>query len=158
MTMTDRPIVPVDYPALAEKLGLRGSCVVTVPTAGAEPQRIPRPATCTDGALTIALTETVGPWRDSSPQPILTLTHRASGLALDVVPPAGGRWWPATAAGLQLARRTMKALRTATEGTVDWLAVDPFPADETRGLVVAAVRAALLAQLTAAAEGAKKKA
>lgn len=156
--MTDRPIIPVDYPALAEKLGLRGSCVVT--TAGgrgtAEPQRISRPATCADGALTIVLTETVGPFRDSSPQPILTLTHRASGLALNVVTPAGGQWWPATAAGLQLARRTMKALRTATEGTVDWLAVDPFPAElETRALAVAAVRAALFAQL-AATEGAKK--
>jgi len=153
MTTTLRPIVPLDYPALAAKLRLRGSCVVT-DYRGSDPTpiRVARPATCTKGALTIVLTETVGPYTDSSPRPILTLTHRASGLAVDLVPGAGG-WWPGTAKGLRLARRVLRAVVAATKGAVDWAAVDPFPAElglEARQLAVAAMRASVAAALEAA--------
>ena len=150
---TLRPVVPVDYPGLVAKLKLRGSCVITE-YRGSDPApvQVTRPATCADGALTIVLTETVGPYTDSSPRPILTLTHRASGLAVDLVPGAGG-WWPATAAGLRLARRVLRAVVTATKGAVDWAASDPFPAGmglEARELAVAAMRASVAAALEAA--------
>ena len=150
---TLRPVVPVDYPGLVAKLKLRGSCVITE-YRGSDPAPVwvTRPATCAKGALTIVLTETVGPYTDSSPRPILTLTHRASGLAVDLVPGAGG-WWPATAAGLRLARRVLRAVVTATKGAVDWAAIDPFPAGmglEARELAVAAMRASVAAALEAA--------
>lgn len=150
---TLRPVVPVDYPGLVAKLKLRGSCVITE-YRGSDPTPVwvTRPATCAKGALTIVLTETVGPYTDSSPRPILTLTHRASGLAVDVLPSAD-QWWPATAAGLRLARRVLRAVLTATKGAVNWAAIDPFPAGmglEARELAVAAMRAGVAAVLEAA--------
>lgn len=145
---TLRPVVPVDYPGLVAKLKLRGSCVITE-YRGSDPApvRVTRPATCADGALTIVLTETVGPYTDSSPRPILTLTHRASGLAVDVLPDCG-RWWLTTAAGLRHARRVLRAVLTSTKGAVDWSAVDPLPTDpEARELAAAAMRASVAAVL-----------
>lgn len=151
MTTTLRPIVPLDYPALIAKLRLRGSCVITeYRRSDPTPIQVARPATCTKGALTIVLTETVGPYTDSPPRPILTLTHRASG---HLVPGAGGWWWPGTAKGLRLARRALRAVVAATKGAVDWAAVDPFPAElglEARKLAVAAMRASVAAALEAA--------
>ena len=147
-TPTLRPVIPVDYPGLVAKLKLRGSCVITE-YRGSDPApvQVTRPATCADGALTIVLTETVGPYTDSSPRPILTLTHRASGLAVDVLPDCG-RWWLATAAGLRHARRVLRAVLTATKGAVDWSAVDPLPTDpEARQLAAAAMRASVAATL-----------
>ena len=147
-TPTLRPVIPVDYPGLVAKLKLRGSCVITE-YRGSDPApvQVTRPATCADGALTIVLTETVGPYTDSSPRPILTLTHRASGLAVNVLFDCG-RWWLATAAGLRHARRVLRAVLTATKGAVDWSAVDPLPTDpEARQLAAAAMRASVAAAL-----------
>lgn len=117
-----RTIIPIDYANIAEKLKMHGKCTLTE-YPGGPPVRIERFATCSSEPLTIALTGLTGPYSDSQPRPILTLTHRASGLALDL--PDRRLWWFATAAGLREAKRILKAIRVATTD-VDWKIAEPI--------------------------------
>lgn len=124
---------PIDYVALAAKLGLTATCVLDIHYP--ERKREERPAL--DGhALTVTLSETFGPWRDSPPRPILTITHRATGLTLSSV--AGP--YPADRAGLKRAAAACKLLRKAPGFT--WEREDPNPEG-----VPAAVNAAALREL-----------
>lgn len=121
--MTPTDIIPIDFKAIAAKLKMQGVCTLTE-YPGALPVRIERFATCTKHPLTIALTQTKGPYSDSQPRPILTLTHRATGLALDTNE-APHCVWPATSAGLREAKRILKAMLAATTD-VDWSLVEPL--------------------------------
>lgn len=116
-------IAPIDFKAIAAKLKMQGTCTLTE-YPGALPVRVERFATCAKHPLTIALTQTKGPYSDSQPRPILTLTHRATGLALNTNE-APHCVWPATAAGLREAKRTLKATLAATSD-VDWSLVEPL--------------------------------
>lgn len=117
----------IDYPAIAAALGLRGTCRLRVrrPTV----HDVERPADRSDGALCVALTETFGPWSDSPPRAILTVTHRASGLCLSEV--AGP--WLANKEGLRLAKAAAEVLRKAPG--VDWTLEDPTRGGDTKLLL-----------------------
>lgn len=123
---------PVDYPALAELLGLRGACTVHIFLP--EEVKAERPADNADGALCVAISQTYGPFSDSPVRPILTATHRATGLCLTS---AAGPW-PATPAGLRRAKAAVKLLRGAPG--FDWSAEDPKPADVAAADAIAALR------------------
>jgi hypothetical protein len=126
------PSPAVDYVALATSLGLRGVCVLH--EYRPEVRKIERPALCSNGALTVALSETVGPWSDSPPRPILTITHRATGLCLSSV--AGP--YPATLVGLRQAKAAAKVLRAAPG--FDWASETPTPVDALPTDCIAALR------------------
>ncbi len=126
--MTD----PIDYPAVAERLGLRGTC--TVHLVRPEEQDVERPADNGDGALCVTISRTFGPYTDSPVRPILTATHRATGLCLS----AAAGPWPATPAGLRRAKAAVKLLRGAPG--FDWPAEDPTPADVPPADAIAALR------------------
>jgi hypothetical protein len=126
------PSPTVDYAALADSLGLRGVCVLH--EYRPEVRKIERPASCSDGALTVALSETVGPWSDSPPRPILTITHRATVLCLNSV--AGP--YPTTLAGLRQAKATTKVLRAAPG--FDWASETPTPVNLPPADCVTALR------------------
>lgn len=117
----------IDYPTLAAALGLRGSCVLHLVTPIEED--VERPADRSDGALCVALTETIGPWSDSPPRAILTVTHRASGLCLSSV--AGP--WLADKEGLRLAKMAAEVLRKAPG--IDWTLKDPTRGGDTKLLM-----------------------
>jgi hypothetical protein len=144
-----RIVTPIDYPVVAAKLKLRGACMTTehrIDVSGTtRAMRVERPATCADGTLTIVLTESRGPYLDSPLVAILTLTHRASGLCLD---PFGS--WPATTAGLRLARATLRAVLTASAGLYDWSLVDPVPTGGSARIDAGAVLRKLAVDLLAA--------
>ena len=140
--MTDKTIDPIDFKAIAAKLKMQGSCTTTE-YPGVLPVRVERFATCAKHPLTIALTQTKGPYSDSQPKPILTLTHRATGLALysgatpDCV-------WPATAAGLLQAKKVLRETLAATTD-VDW----SLPAPLADSVKVAEVQAKIAKILSA---------
>ena len=108
---------PIDYPAVAAKLGLKHTCRVHLVRPVDE--WVVQPADNAAGALTVTLTEALGPWKDSPSRAILTITHRASGLCLHSV--TGN--FDATPKGLKLAKKCAAALRDAPG--FDWSLEDP---------------------------------
>jgi len=144
MTPTDHAIVPIDYKSVAAKLNMQGACTLTE-YPGALPIRIERFATCTKHPLTIALTQTKGPYSDSQPRPILTLTHRVTGLALDTNE-APHCVWLATAAGLREAKKVLRATLAATTD-VDWSSPTPIVDPAKIAEVQAKIAAILIAQV-----------
>lgn len=109
--------------ALAKKLRMTGRVDVAVDPARKEG----RPASCSHGALTIALVCVV----DEAGEYRLTITHRASGFALfQAVARPGvyrGYYLPATAAGLKAAVAAARALEQAEASLgAAWSEPHPF--------------------------------
>jgi hypothetical protein len=124
--------VSIDFAAIGAALGFKATCVLDISLP--EQCKIERPAL--DGhALTVTLSETYGPFSDSVRRPLLTITHRATGLALTSV--AGS--YSADKKGLRQATRVCKALRKAPG--YDWTLVDPNPPEMSACDNMAALRA-----------------
>lgn len=121
----------LDFPTIAAALDMRGTC--TIHLVNPVEQDVERPADRSDGALCVTLSETVGPWSDSPPRAILTVTHRASGLCLSSI--AGP--WLADKEGLRLAKMAAEVLRKAPG--IDWTLKDPTHGGDTK-LLLATLR------------------
>lgn len=122
----------IDFAAIAAALGFKATCVLDIFLP--EPCKIERPA-LDDHALTVTLSETYGPFSDSPRRPLLTITHRATGLALTSV--AGS--YSADKKGLRQAVKVCKTLRKAPG--YDWAQVDPNPPGVPACVNMAALRA-----------------
>ena len=108
---------PLDLTAIGAALGLRGTCRIHLVRPVEED--VERPADRSEGALCVALSTTIGPYSDSPPRAILTVTHRASGLCLSEVT----GMWLADKDGLRLAKAAAEILRAAPG--IDWTLKDP---------------------------------
>jgi hypothetical protein len=123
--------VSIDFAAIGAALGFKARCVLNIHL----PERcsIERPA-LDDHALTVTLSETYGPFSDSPRRPLMTITHRATGLALTSVAES----YPADKKGLRQAVRVCKALRKAPG--FDWKQAEPRLPDVPLDIATATLR------------------
>lgn len=108
---------PIDYAAVAARLGLKHTCPMHL--VHPEIEDVIRPADNAAGALTVALTELSGPWKDSTSRALLAITHRATGLSLHTVTGL----FEATPKGLRMAKKCAAVLRKCPG--FDWASTNP---------------------------------